>query len=97
MRINDYIFYPNEPNLGQGRFSIVKRPGVKVSGYTIAVKNINKNPRESVDNLTLTEVKIWKIFDYPNIVKYYKHFQTEDKFYIIMEYTNGEDLAALID
>ena len=35
--------------------------------------------------------------DHPNILKIYEFFQTEDDFYIIMEYCNGGELFDRIE
>jgi serine/threonine protein kinase len=97
MSINDYIFDPNERDLGEGGFGVVKRARVKGTNQIVAVKIIKQNPGESIDESILKEVEIWKKFDHPNIVKYYNHFEADHKLFIIMEYIDGEDLSTLIN
>ena len=43
------------------------------------------------------EAEILSKFNHNNIVKYYDSFENDDKFYILMEYCDGQNLAYIIN
>ena len=60
----------------------------------MSIKN-NKEKKESVNNI-LKEAKILSIFDNKNIIKYYNSKKENKKFYILMEYCDGQNLEEFI-
>jgi hypothetical protein len=42
MNIHDYIIDPNEPNLVQSEFSVVKRAQIKTTDQVVAIQVISK-------------------------------------------------------
>lgn len=88
--------------IGKGGFGLVYK--VKQGNNYYAMKEvkleekqlkfIKENPNE-VDQ-AISEIKIWKRFDHPNIIKYYSSFIEKGHAYIIMEYVDGINLNEYI-
>ena len=90
--------------LGQGSFGKV----IKVSSlinqkiYAMKILNLEVKEEEGItkemkEQYFLSEIELLKKLDHPNIVKYYKSFREDDKFYIIMEYFDNGDLEDYIE
>ena len=58
----------------------------KGTGYSRAVKVMDKTAfEESEKERFLSEIKILKIMDHPNIVKLYEVFQDKKRYYLVTE------------
>ena len=85
--------------LGEGEISNVFKVFNKEKNEFFAIKVMSiknkKEKKESVNNI-LKEAKILSIFDNKNIVKYYNSKKENKKFYILMEYCDGQNLEEFI-
>lgn len=80
-------------NLGQGNFATVKLATRKSDSTVWAVKILTKAHLEADDIDALeVEVKILETCDHPNIVQMEEVFDTDDKFYMVMEPMHGGEL-----
>lgn len=82
--------------LGRGSYGVVNRVLCLTNNNEYVMKKINmkhvklKNQKEA-----LKEAQILKKLRHPNIIRYYNSFVDEDHLYIIMEYAEAGDLAAV--
>jgi serine/threonine protein kinase len=59
----------------------------KATGYSRAVKVMDKTTFEEEDkDRFLSEIKILRMMDHPNIVKLYEIFQDKRRYYLVTEY-----------
>ncbi len=81
--------------LGSGTFGKVylsTKKGIPKNFATKQIKiNLIKNKR--VFDCLMNEVKIMKILNHPNIVKFEDMKKINGNYYITMEYINGKDLS----
>ena len=92
--------------LGQGGFGSVYKVLSLVNKKIYAMKELNLaedenslndiSTEEKKDYFT-SEIEILKELNHPNIVKYYKTLEREQKLYIIMEYFDNGDLETYIN
>jgi len=92
--------------LGQGGFGSVYKVLSLVNKKIYAMKELNLAEDENSLNVISTEdkkdyftseIEILKELNHPNIVKYYKTLEREQKLYIIMEYFDNGDLETYIN
>lgn len=76
--------------LGYGKDGRVFLASSLDNSQQVAIKVISKES-SSIDQLT-EEIDNLSRADHPNIVKYFKHFQSEEYFYVVIEYCAGGDL-----
>ena len=77
--------------MGTGRFGEVHLGKVKSSGQLVAIKSVLKNKKElerkhqidEVDSLT-REIEIHSSLDHPKIVKMFRHFEDDNRIYLIL-------------
>ena len=85
--------------IGSGSFGIIHKVRRKSDGKILARKEIDYNKMSEREKKQLvTEVNILRELRHPNIVRYFERFVDREKslIYIIMEYCEGGDLAAII-
>lgn len=82
----------------KGKFGVVRLGKHILTGEKVAIKVINKlqQKQRTLDEI-LREVEIMKRLDHPNIIKVFQTIDTEDNFYIIMEYASNGDLFHRLD
>mmetsp|Transcript_38780 Transcript_38780/g.44119 ORF Transcript_38780/g.44119 Transcript_38780/m.44119 type:complete len:494 (-) Transcript_38780:360-1841(-) len=86
--------YKIGPVLGSGAFAEVRKVTHRDTGKPRAMKIISKKSldRSELHEQFLTEIKILKTLDHPNILKVYEFYQDEKRYYIISEYLTGGEL-----
>ena len=57
------------------------------------IKGETKDKIQEIKN----EAEILSKFNHKNIVKYYESFENDDKFFILMEYCDGQNLSNIIN
>lgn len=80
-------------SLGHGKFGKVYLAREKKTGFTVALKILNKVEirLQAFDSQINREINIQSSLDHPNILKFYGCFQDESQIYLILEYApNGE-------
>ncbi|KAJ3416636.1 G2-specific serine/threonine protein kinase [Chytridiales sp. JEL 0842] len=85
--------------IGSGSFGIIRKVRRKSDGMVLARKEIDYSKMSDKEKRQLVaEVNILRELRHPNIVRYYERFVDREKcmIYIIMEYCEGGDLAAVI-
>lgn len=97
-----FIHKQNEPleqhyrllkQLGAGSFGRVYEAEHILTSQHRAVKEIMKPPDSSAQQSQfLSEVEIMSTLDHPNIVHVYELFETDEKYYIVMELVLGGEL-----
>ena len=81
------------PPLGKGAYGEVRKALHKTTNTYRAVKIINKNKLDKEDRKhVVKEAELLKTLDHPHIVKVFETFETENLFYIVMEYLEGKHL-----
>jgi len=78
--------------IGEGSCGAVHVCHHRSTGSERAVKMIAKSPRETENKDVLSEFKIIKDLDHPNILKLYELFQDREKLYIVTDIYRGGDL-----
>ena len=83
--------------LGRGSFAVVKKMRhVRTHGY-FAMKVMPKKrlqgtlrPKSEVQSKLLSEARILRGLDHPNVVKYHDMFEWGDDLFLVMELVEGE-------
>ena len=90
-QIGDYII---KKTLGKGTFSKVKLGIHKATNEKVAIKILEKSKIKEKDDLQriIREMQILNELNHPNIVKVYEICESEEYFFIIMEYCSGGEL-----
>ena len=83
--IGDYIV---KKTLGKGTFSKVKLGIHKVTNQKVAIKILEKDDLERI----IREMDIIRQLKHPNIAKVYEMCESDDFFFIMMEYCSGGEL-----
>lgn len=83
--------------LGKGAFGKVYKAKEIISDKIVAVKQISINNSEANYESILREIQVLSKISHPNIVKYYKYYEENDRIYIIMEYLEGGTLKEFIN
>lgn len=78
--------------IGKGRYSVVYKGRKKQTIDYVAVKSVDKSHKQKVFN----EVKILSLLDHPNTMKFYNWYETNNHYWIILEYCSGGDLLSLL-
>jgi len=85
--------------IGSGSFGSVWRLRRKADGKLLVWKEMNYGKMtEKEKQMLVSEVNILREFRHPNIVRYHDRIIDKEKMkiYIIMEFCDGGDLAALV-
>ena len=93
-----YTKYELVKKLGEGGFGRVIQVKSKSNNKFYAIKEIRikADMRDKLENLK-KEADILSKFNCNNIVKYYDSYLDKDKFYILMEYCDGQNLKEFIN
>uniref|UniRef100_A0A914C4Y1 non-specific serine/threonine protein kinase n=1 Tax=Acrobeloides nanus TaxID=290746 RepID=A0A914C4Y1_9BILA len=84
--------YHIHEELGSGGFGKVKLATHILTGEKVAIKIIDKRAvGEDLPRIT-TELDALKHLSHQNICRLYQYIETEEKFYIVMEYCNGGEM-----
>ncbi|XP_039514138.1 serine/threonine-protein kinase Chk2 [Pimephales promelas] len=101
---------PNLPLEFSRKYHIARKIGIGVCGEVklaiekdtckkVALKTINKNDFPSIGTATRNaerEIEILKKIDHPCLIKTEDFYQTEDSYYIVLEYIEGGELFGRI-
>lgn len=82
--------------IDNGAFGVVVHAIYLETKQEVAVKIINKHKHRNLSKL-IQEILILQELKHPNIVEFYNYIETENKFYIIMEYIGGGTLNSFIN
>ncbi len=90
-QIGDYII---KRTLGKGTFSKVKLGIHKTTKEKVAIKILEKSKIKEKDDLEriIREMEILNKLNHPNIAKVYEICESDEYFFIIMEYCSGGEL-----
>ena len=83
--------------LGNGAFGKVYKAKEVKTDKIFAVKQLSKYDSKIKYEHILKEINLLSNLSHPNIVKYYKYYEENNKIYIIMEYLEGGTLKQFID
>ena len=92
---DDYEF---RGSLGQGAYAVVRKALNKRTGNLVAIKTYEKQRMLDIRkkrNL-ISEVKILRSVDHPNIVKLLEVIETDSQVHLVMEYVSGCSLGAFL-
>jgi serine/threonine protein kinase len=78
-------------DIGRGSYAIVKLATHKANMQKCAIKVYSKTSLadSALNSNVMREIKILKMIDHPNIVKFYEQIEGENNLYIVMEYVRG--------
>ncbi|CAK7900338.1 hypothetical protein CAAN1_23S02520 [[Candida] anglica] len=85
--------------IGRGSYGIVRRVRQISDGTVLVRKEIEYNSMNAQErNQLISELRILRELNHPNIVKYYAHDHIPEKssIHIYMEYCDGGDLASVV-
>merc|ERR1712157_15172 len=89
-------FYDLKTDVGDGNFVLVWRSIDVQTGEEAAVKHIEKQKVEGKHAMLKDEISIMKDCNHDNIVTLFCALETNDSFYLCMEFVSGGDLFDLI-
>eukprot|EP00042_Codosiga_hollandica_P053417 m.699202 g.699202 ORF g.699202 m.699202 type:complete len:727 (-) comp58690_c0_seq1:1606-3786(-) len=99
---SEAIKYPKEianlynikETIGAGGFAKVKSGRHKITGEKVAIKIMEKSRLRETNDLPRAslEIKALKELIHPHISRLYQALETEDRFYIVMEFAPGGEL-----
>ena len=95
-RIGNYLL---SKELGRGKFGIVYHCKNIVSGNIFAIKQVNKTllcSKPIIKRLLLSEVMILQEISHPNVMHLYDFLESENNFYLIVNYCNQGTLEDLL-
>ena len=90
---SDFSNYSLKDTIGEGNFGKVKLGIFKPTGEEFAIKILNKKEyKQKKKKSILNENEIIKQFNHINVIYVYQIIETEENFYIIMEYCSKGEL-----
>ena len=98
--LNDFInkkSYKIIKELGNGGYGKVNLVLNNLDNKYYALKEIIIKEEEDNINTTKNEINILSKFNCNNIIKYYDSYKDNNKFYILMEYCDGQNLKDFIE
>mmetsp|Transcript_548 Transcript_548/g.1318 ORF Transcript_548/g.1318 Transcript_548/m.1318 type:complete len:554 (+) Transcript_548:251-1912(+) len=93
-KINAYHF---EQKIGSGTYGKVYRACHKATGYTVAIKTLEKTriEQQKMTDKVIRETKILQLLSegkgHPHVVRLHEFIETEKKFYMVLDYCPGGD------
>ncbi len=86
--------YQIEYTIGKGGYGKVKLATHTITNQEVAIKILEKSAiKNEKDIIKINrEIKMLKQLNHPNIIKLYEIVETQNKFYLIMEYSEGGSL-----
>lgn len=78
--------------IGRGKYSVVYKGRLKNSIEYVAVKSVDKVHKAKVVN----EVNILYGLDHPNVLKFYDWYETNNHYWLTLEFCTGGDLLNLL-
>ena len=94
---NVNFLFKIEGVLGKGGFGTVLSAVRKSDGAKVAIKEVFKDRVSALEeNVPLEVVLLQQVTDVPGVIRLLDYFETEDRFYIVMERFNGQDLFDFI-
>jgi serine/threonine protein kinase len=85
--------YIMEKSIGEGTFGVVRKARLKNDKNRLfAIKTINKKAKPTDINLFLKELEFMKVFDHPNIVKFYEVYEDSKDIHLVLENLSGGEL-----
>ena len=96
--LNDFMNknkYKIIKELGKGGYGNVNLVLNNLDNKYYALKEINIKDEDNLNNIK-NEINIISKFNYNNIVKYYNSYKDNNKYYILMEYCDGQNLKDFI-
>lgn len=79
--------------LGKGHYAVVKMGTDKATNRTVAIKSIIKKKLTAKDKEGIyQEIEVLSDLNHPSIVKFYNHYETNTKHYIVTEFAAGGEL-----
>lgn len=89
----DYYTFENKPELGEGKFGLVKLAIKNSSHQRVAIKIINKKKMKAEElELQRNEIQILKRCNHPNVIRLIDYFETIEQIFLVLEYLDGGDL-----
>jgi len=90
-----WVTYHKEGPLGVGAAGVVSKGTHKVTGETVAIKDIDLNKQTKKD-LILMEIKVMKELHHPNLVNFKEAYMVEMHLFVVMEYMEGGPLTDVV-
>ena len=88
-----YIRYDINEEIGQGRFSVVKRCTLKSNRQSFAMKIVKKTQTSEQDRKYLKkEIDILRQLDHRNIVHIHDYYTDTSQLFLVIDYLSGGDL-----
>ena len=88
-----YIRYDINEEIGQGRFSVVKRCTLKSNRQSFAMKIVKKTKTSEQDRKYLKkEIDILRQLDHRNIVRIHDYYTDTSQLFLVIDYLSGGDL-----
>ena len=88
-----YIHYDINEEIGQGRFSVVKRCTLKSNRQSFAMKIVKKTQISEQDRKYLKkEIDILQQLDHRNIVRIHDYYTDTNQLFLVIDYLSGGDL-----
>lgn len=89
--------YEIRKKLGQGGFSQVYFAYDKEKGRNRAIKEVKKSQSEQIHNMAHREAELIRKLQYPYFPEIEEIIETDQAFYIVMEYLEGESLQTILN
>ena len=92
-----FIYYSIIKTLGEGTYAKVYLVKQKSTEAIRAMKEIQRNQEEDVEDLIINEINILMKLDHPNIVKIFEFYVSKSTYYLITEYCSEGSLYDFIN
>jgi serine/threonine protein kinase len=91
--------YRLQKQIGQGGFGLIYRAANIETGQTVAIKQLRAEVAQNADTLQRfkREAEALLKANHPNIIKVLDTIETNDGYFLVLEYVEGGDLRGLLD